>query len=382
MTALRAVAVIAEYVPFHNGHLWQLRQAQRLTQANVTVAIMSGNWTQRGEPAVFDKWTRTKMALANGVDLVIELPAVSAVQPAHLFAQRAVELVQALQCDDLSFGSEHPDWDFNQLAQLDVQATGQEFQDHHLNFPTAFRQALLREYGLALQEPNDTLGFWYAQAAGQFPHPVHLVPVKRQGSGHRDQHLGQTISSGTAIRRALLAGDLDYRTSVPDATKQAWAGLTPLDWEQFWPYLKYAITQQTPAELRQIYQMTEGLEYRLQRLAPSAPSFANFLAAVKTKRYTYPRLQRLCTYILLNFQDPAVRAYQPVLRVLGMTTRGQQYLHTVKKHLELPLITTASKTALNQGLALEARAGLVTELVNGRVQDRGRSVIRKPAIKE
>ncbi|USS89734.1 nucleotidyltransferase [Fructilactobacillus cliffordii] len=377
-----AVAIIAEYVPFHNGHLYQLQQAQQRTRAETTVAIMSGNWTQRGEPAIFDKWTRTKMALASGIDLVVELPAVATVQPAHLFAQNAVELVQALDCDYLAFGCEHADWDFNQFTQQQVQLSGAEFADRHLSFPEAFQQALQREEGIELTEPNDTLGFWYAQAiAGQADH-LQLVPIKRQVSGHQDHELHATISSGTAIRKALLAHNQNYLTSVPESTAQLMATTQSVTWEQYWPYLKYAINSHSLAELRNIYQMTEGLEHRIKRIAVVARSFTEFLELIKTKRYTYPRLQRLCTDILLNYQAADVANYQPVLRILGMSTAGQRYLHAIKKRLTLPLITTATRSFLENEIQLEVRAGLITEMVTGVVQDRRRSVIRTEAIKE
>ncbi|USS86737.1 nucleotidyltransferase [Fructilactobacillus cliffordii] len=377
-----AVAIIAEYVPFHNGHVFQLQQAQQRTQADVTVAIMSGNWTQRGEPAIFDKWTRTKMALASGIDLVVELPAVAAVQPAHLFAQNAIELVQALDCDYLAFGCEHAEWDFNQFTQQQVQPSGTEFADHHRSFPEAFQQALQRELEIELTEPNDTLGFWYAQAVAAHNASLQLVPIKRRVSGHQEQDLHATISSGTAIRKALLAQNRNYLTSVPAATAQLMATAQPVTWEQYWPYLKYAISSHSLAELRNAYQMTEGLEHRIKRAAVAAHSFTEFLELIKTKRYTYPRLQRLCTYILLNYQTTAVAAYQPVLRILGMSTAGQGYLHELKKQLPMPLITTVTKSFLENELQLENRAGLITEMVTGVVQDRRRSVIRTEAIKE
>ncbi|USS87587.1 nucleotidyltransferase [Fructilactobacillus hinvesii] len=377
-----AVAIIAEYVPFHNGHLLQLQQAKRQTQAEVVIAVMSGNWTQRGEPALFDKWIRTQMALLNGVDLVVELPAVAAVQPAHLFAQYALQLVSALRCDFLAFGCEHANWDFNRWAQHKLEITGTQFLNRNVPFPLAFQKELRQTEGIDLKAPNDTLGFWYAQAAAEVLNRPQLVPIQRQVSEHGEQHLHQSISSGTAIRKAVLAQRQEYRKSVPEPTYRFMQDQTPITWEQFWPQLKYAILTRSPVELRELYQMTEGLEYRLQRVAMKAHSFAELIELVKTKRYTYPRLQRLCTYVLLNYQKQDVASYQPVLRILGMSAAGQRYLHAVKKMVSLPLITTTTKTILANQLLLEERAGLVTELVTGHVQDRKRSVIRKAAIKE
>ncbi|POH10668.1 hypothetical protein BGL39_01675 [Fructilactobacillus sanfranciscensis] len=365
---LKAVGIIAEYDPFHNGHLFQLRQAQRLTNADVTVVVMSSNWTQRGEPAIFDKWTRTKMALENEVDLVIELPIQSAVQPASIFAYNAVELIVALKCKSLSFGSESPEFDFNKFKTFEVNTSSNEFKNYQESYPENFRKFILENYGFNLELPNDTLGFWYAQAVQKLNANLKLVPIARNESNHGDDKLLHQISSGKAIRKAIKNRNSRFINFIPESSVQI-EKLQPLFWDDYWPYLKYEINQTSLFDLRNVYQMSDGLEFLFKRAAIKAKNFNEFIELVKSKRYTYTRLQRLCVYVLFKITQQQIDDSSRNLRVLGMTKNGQNYLNQIKKELKLSLISKVDKTVFDRADYLECKAGLLTGTILNNQQD-------------
>lgn len=365
---LTAVGIITEYDPFHNGHLYQLRSAQQATHADVTVVVMSSNWTQRGEPAIFDKWTRAQMALENGVDLVIELPIQAAVQPASIFAYNAIKLVSALQCQFLSFGSEHPELDFNGFKKLKIKPESNHFKNYRASYPELFSKVMLEKYKINLTSPNDTLGFWYAQAVQKLNAKLDLVPIPRRESDHNDAKLLQSISSGKSIRKAIKNGDPDFINFIPKSSVKL-GNLHPLFWDDFWPYLKYEINQTDLTDLRKIYQMSDGLEYRLKKAALKAQNFAEFIELVKSKRYTYTRLQRLCVYVLFKLTKAQIDDSSNNLRILGMTKTGQAYLNQVKGKLALPLISKVDKKVFDQLDYLECKANLLTGTILHNQQD-------------
>ncbi|EKK20688.1 UPF0348 protein family [Fructilactobacillus florum 8D] len=375
MTALTAVGIVTEYDPFHNGHAWQVRQARLQTNADVTVAVMSSNWMQRGEPAIFDKWTRARWALQAGVDLVIELPVGSAVQPASIFAEQAIQRLAALHCQFLAFGCEHPDWNFTRFSTWKL-TTSSVQTTYNAPFAANFQKDLLQQHGLQLDEPNDTLGFWYAQAVGKLQQPLQLVPLPRLKSHHNDAAITGTIASGTAIRQSIYEGELQQASQAMPVTATALQSQPAISWNAFWPLLQYQLTQSSLAQLRRIYQMTEGLEQRLQQAALQAVSFQDFLNKAKTKRYTYARLQRLAVYTLLQVTDQILEHQPASIRILGMTAKGQAYLHQVHGQTNLPMITRVSKRALQHQLWLEWKAGLLTEQVTHLRQDLYRQPIR------
>ncbi|MFD1455600.1 nucleotidyltransferase [Levilactobacillus lanxiensis] len=377
--ALQAVGIIAEYNPFHNGHAYQIAQAKAQTGADVVVAAMSGNWVQRGEPALMDKWQRTQAALDGGVDLVVELPSATALQPAHLFAAGGVRLLAALQCHWLAFGTEHPDMDYARLmAHLPTDPT--TFKRFDQTYASLFQGYLREQTGITLNAANDILGFFYALANERQGQPLTLLPLARRGSQHNEPTIdaGAAYASATAIRSAALTGDWTaVEPVVPPTTLNLLKRAQLTSWADFWPALRYQLVSGDVADLRQCYQITEGVEYRLKRAALTSPDFAAFMHAVKTKRYTYTRLQRQSAYILLQAK-PAEMAVQPqYLRVLGYSAQGQRYLHQIKKQVTLPLVSRADRDWQQGPGALDDRLGAVRTLVTGIDQDYGRIPVKK-----
>lgn len=376
---LQAVGIIAEYNPFHNGHAYQIAQARAKTGADVVVAAMSGNWVQRGEPALMDKWQRAQAALAGGVDLVVELPAAAALQPAHLFARGGVALLAALKCRWLAFGTEHPDMDYQRLmAHLPTDpATFKRFDQ---TYASLFQGYLREQTGITLNAANDILGFFYALANQQQGQPLALLPLARRGSQHNDTTIGAQsgFASATAIRTAAVTGNWSAVSSVvPAETLTALQTAQLTSWPDFWPWLRYQLVSSDVADLRALYQITEGVEYRLKRAAQASATFADFMHAAKTKRYTYTRLQRQSAYILLQAKPSEMSPQPQYLRVLGYSRRGQQYLHQIKKQVALPLISRADRDWQKGPGEFDDRLGVLRTLVTGIDQDYGRIPVKK-----
>ena len=370
-TRMHAVGLVTEYNPFHNGHIYHIEQAKKITNADVVVAVMSGNFTQRGEPTILDKWQRTRAALANGVDLVVELPVFMAVQPSHRFAAGALQLLNDLQVTDVVFGAEHPSWDFSKLVTAAMHFNEKSFEQFNATYATQFNQQLNELTGHQLTDPNDILAFAYYKAIIDNQYPIALHPINRLGSQYHDQTVTGTIASASAIRRAVELHEAIDRVT-PAETATALAKLKKLPkWEQLYPLLRNFLIQTPVEELHQIYQMAEGLEYRYREAAECELTFQGFIHRVKTKRYIYSRLLRVCLYAVMEITNSQIAqaGAHPYLHVLGFTERGQGYLHQVKKKVEYPLLTKIGQDEHDGLVNLDYRAGKLYQMFTDVEQD-------------
>jgi predicted nucleotidyltransferase len=362
---MRAVGLIVEYNPFHNGHAYHLQASKEAANADVVIAVMSGNFLQRGEPALVSKWSRTRMALLNGVDLVFELPYNFATQKAETFANGAVSILDAIGCDSLCFGSESGDIS-SFLHTIDYLTKHQRTYDEHIkrfmntgvSYPKAlslaFQQLPDSENFLDLAMPNNILGFQYIKAIKQQKSSIRPITVPRKNANYHDEHFSSaTIASATSIRKAIFSkseGHFEIEQLVPEPTKQL---LTDYyqdygifhQWENYWSFLQFRLIHCSPTELRGIYEVEEGLENRLIAAALVSESFHEFMQKIKTKRYTWTRLQRLCVHILTNALKTEMAKNlerATYVRLLGMTTTGKEYLNKRKTHFSLPLVSKLS----------------------------------------
>jgi len=362
---MKAVGVIVEYNPFHNGHAFHLKASKEAAKADVVIAVMSGNFLQRGEPALVSKWYRTKMALLNGVDLVFELPYRFAVQKAETFANGAVSILNAACCESFCFGSESGDIsDFNQTIgfikeqQHLFEEKIHQFMDTGVSFPKAASLAFQQLSGSAkyldLAKPNNILGLEYIKAVNQQKSMIKPLTVPRKNANYHDAHFAsETIASATSIRKAIFSnedGKTEIDQYVPLPTKQLlkeyhYQFHVFHQWENYWSFLQFRLLHCLPDELREIYEVEEGLENRLLAAALEAGSFQEFMQKVKTKRYTWTRLQRLCVHILTNtkkIEMTNLSEKASYIRLLGMTSKGKEYLNKRKKDFSLPLVSKLS----------------------------------------
>ena len=356
---MQAVGMVVEFNPFHNGHAYYVQQAKKQTGADVAVAVMSGNFTQRGEPTIVDKWERTRAALANGVDLVVELPLYFACQPAHRFAAGALALLDQLQVPTVAFGAEHPQWDFKKFVRLAADFDQAALKQYNATYATQFNDQLAQQTGVSLKSPNDILAFAYNKAVLDHHYQMRLVPIQRVGSNYHDQVITGRIASASAIREAVDQ-HASFAEAVPGETGAALRQLSSVpDWEDLYPLLRNQLIQAPLESLRQTYQMAEGLEFRLKTAAQQSLGFDQFIHAIKTKRYTYAHLIRLCLYTTLQLteEELARHAAHPYIHILGFNQRGQEYLHQVKKQVAIPLFTKVSQQMRDRLYNVDYRAG-------------------------
>lgn len=214
--------IIAEYNPFHNGHLYQIKAVKEAMPDTPIVVAMSGNFLQRGEPACLDKWTRAKLALQNGADLVVEMPVSACVQPADRFAFNGVQILASLGVSDLFFGAEHAEYDFAKFARLVKEAHG-EFKTYNESYAATFQKAVTEKIGHPVDSPNDLLGLAYAKANLNLGEPLKLHPIQRKQAGYHDLILKKgTIASASAIRSHYAKGERATLTQyLPQESAQA-----------------------------------------------------------------------------------------------------------------------------------------------------------------
>ncbi|RNF40692.1 nucleotidyltransferase [Planococcus salinus] len=365
---MKATGIVVEYNPFHNGHLHHAREAKRKSGADVVIAVMSGQFLQRGEPAFVDKWARTEMALAGGIDLVIELPYVYATAQATDFAKGAMALLDAIGCESFCFGSEQGEIEpFLRSYQL-LKEHSVEYEEkirEAVQTGISYPQALNRAYASLrgkneefadLTQPNNILGFHYIEAAKKSGSTMKPLTIQRIGANYHDPVTqGVSIASATGIRKVLFeGGSVDGLSPYmpPSSLKALQQCRTFGSWQQFYPLLRYAILREQPENIRQFAEVTEGIENLLYEAAKKAPTFDDFIGLIKSKRYTRTRLQRMLTHIYTGFTWEQLRSYQApaYLRLLGMSGAGRNYLRLQKKNIGLPVISRAADLTDTMGM--------------------------------
>ncbi|MCP8616621.1 nucleotidyltransferase [Salirhabdus salicampi] len=360
---MNGCGVIVEYNPFHNGHLYHLQSSLKESKKDCLIAVMSGNFLQRGEPAIIDKWNRAEAALKSGVDIVVELPYVFAVQHADLFAKGAILTLEALQTDVVCFGSEQGVITPFIAAYEQYEAQKHHFQEqvqkgltYGLSFPESSRQAYetigLTNEAIDLTQPNNILGFSYVKAIYDYNTNIKPKTIKRTKSGYHDEVIEHDIASATSIRKELLSEQLItnvVRKTIPTETEEAlskYKDMTHLwhDWEAYFPFLQYKVHTASLQELADIHGMDEGLQYRLKKTVGQVTSFHNWMKKLKTRRYTWTRLQRIFVHLLTNTKKSEIQSIQidkqaPYIRVLGMNKKGREYINERKKSINIPIFT-------------------------------------------
>lgn len=391
---MNVVGIIAEYNPFHNGHLFHLQAAKENCDAQYAICVMSGHFLQRGEPALFDKWSRAAMAVSAGADVVFELPCAYACRSAGVFARGSVELLAASGIvTHLCFGSEHGAIKQLQEIALLLAAEPAVFQtllqdqlQQGKSFPAA-RFAALQEYyrltkpsgpqwdSAILTHPNNTLGIEYLIALEKLGNPMVPVTIKRYTANYHDKHIAGPIASASAIRHLLEVRGIsaDLNRVVPSPAAQIMQNCIlqeqgPVFLTAFTRMALAFLRRATLEELALILDVKEGLEYKLKEAANTAASLDDLLTALKSKRYTRTRLQRLLVYCLLNFQKHMAEALDEAgpqyLRVLAFSEQGQTLLKQMRKKAQLPIIhrpaihtdSTAHSFALTRMLLLDILA--------------------------
>ena len=348
---MSVAAVIAEYNPFHNGHALHIARTRELYGATHIVAIMSGDFVQRGDCACLSKHTRAHMALLGGADLVIELPLPWCMSGAERFTLGGVALACALGCVDmLSFGSESGSIDDIRACAdaVDSPAVAQLMREHLSDGITfaAARTAAVRElYGDRCAEiiasPNDTLGVDYCRALTRLGSTVRPVCVRREGAAHDSsiENPAGSVISASQVRALLSAGE-DISPYIPQdcmspLLRAVQDGFAPAELCRIDRAVLLALRRASAAELALLPEISEGLQHRIARCAGSAVGFADLCDAVKCKRYTHSRIRRAVLSDLLGLREDTASQLPPYIRILGMNRRGREILAAASPSLPL-----------------------------------------------
>lgn len=363
---VKACGLIVEYNPLHNGHIYHIQSAKKVSKADCVIAVMSGPFLQRGEPAIIDKFHRTKSALKNGVDIVLELPYPYAVQSSKKFAKGAVQTLHEIGVSSICFGSESGlITDFTTSYHLFKEKeslytkTLQEKLKLGVSFPRASMLAHekigLTTGQLDLSKPNNILGFSYIRSILDNNLPIEPLTIKRKNNDYHEQTITNPIASATSIRKQLVTNDKltedVMKTMPPGSIEQLIQYKQKVEtwhqWENYFPLIHYRVMTMSIQELGEIYGIDEGLEYRIKETSKNATSFKQWLDTIKTKRYTWTRLQRIFVHILTNTKKDDLKEFDnlqtiPYIRLLGFTNTGRQYLNENKKKMNIPIFTQFS----------------------------------------
>lgn len=393
---MKVVGIITEYNPFHNGHQYHIEEAKKITGADYCIAVMSGNFVQRGAPAMIDKYSRTEMALQNGADLVLELPVCYATGSAEYFAHGAVSILDKLGIVDyLCFGSESGDIRILEEASsflLNPPSSFVEKLQLHmkegLTYPAARAKALensipssentLNKNDLlkVLAEPNNILGIEYIKALQRFSSKIVPVTIHRKTAHYHEKELNITfkpdrqevaISSATAIRRVIQADtqtlstdnhvDIDnpilsIKSSVPDQVydllSRCYRRTFPITDEDFSIILKYKLLSEDKPSLIGYADISEDLADRMRNITDYHMSISDFIQEIKTKNMTLTRINRALFHMLLNIRTDVVaeyirKGYSFYARVLGTKKESSHLLRKIEKVGRIPIVTKVSK---------------------------------------
>lgn len=362
---MKTVGIVTEYNPFHKGHQYHIEASKQITGADYCIAVMSGNFVQRGDPAIINKWARAHSALKSGADIVIEIPVHFATSSAEFFSMASIALLNNTGIvDAVCFGSE-----IGEIDPLDAIASVlanepikykellSTYLNQGLNYPTARSKALIdfltnHPIEKVINSPNNILGIEYLKAIKRLDSNIIPYTIKRIGSGYHDEDINTPIASATAIRRVLRQTTNDeyiLKEMLPDASyRSITEGMnhfrhTPIFSNDFLPLLKFKLLTTSPKELKKTLDITEGLENRILSLIMEVASWDDLLDQLMTKRYTRTKINRALIHILLgidkkSFETFNRNGYAQYIRVLGFRKSAQHIMKKMKIHASVPII--------------------------------------------
>lgn len=363
-----ALGIIAEYNPFHNGHWYHLQKIKESYPNEEIILVLGGNFTERGEPSIIDKWKKSEIALKAGIDLVVELPFVFATQSADFFSYGAIKILEELKVDKLIFGSET-----NNIEELKIiaecQINNQEFDQLVKiysklgeNYPTALSKSVYDLTGKKIDAPNDLLGVSYIKTILKNNIQITPISIKRADNYHSKEI--QEISSATAIRKALK-NRIDIKISVPKFVFSYLQKLEKLHFqEEYFPLLKYKII--TEENLEKYQTVDEGMDKKLKKIIRECSNYEELLQKLKTKRHTYNKLSRMLLHILVGLKKEFAKTHQEIeyIRILGFNHKGRKYLNKIKKEVHIKIISKFEKNH-STILDLELKATEIYSLAKG-----------------
>lgn len=396
---MKITGIIAEYNPFHNGHVYHIEKTREITGAEGIVCVMSGNFVQRGLPSIIDKWTRAKMALLNGADLVIELPCIYSLSSAEFFSMGAISLLNSMGViDSISFGSENGDLkllydianalcyeseEYKKILKTNL-ADGNTYPKAVCNALSVFLNPVndgnITNLENILKNPNNILGIEYLKAIIRCKSNMTPFTIKRIGADYNSEKLEEEFSSATSIRNYINSSEtIDLlRNQLPFTVYQNILSLYSAHYDfanenKMVKFLKYKLLT-NPWSVKKIPDVSEGLDNRIIRAAEdNIEDYDAIIKNIKSKRYTYSRISRLLCQLFIGFDEFDTFNMRhmecPYGRILGFNQTGREILKAAKKNSSIPLITKIPREK-DEILRLDLQSTCAYSLLNRNIKPR------------
>lgn len=336
---MKIIGIIAEYNPFHNGHKYQIDKIREKYEDALIIICTSSSFTQRGDISILNKWEKTKCALNNGANIVLELPYIYSTQSSDTFAKYALKILNELKIDKLCFGSE--DNDIDKLYKVaDTQINNKQFDikvkehlDNGINYPTALNNALKELIQIEITKPNDLLGISYIKEILKNKYNIKPFTIKRTNDYH-DIENNSDIVSASNIRERLLNNE-DISSKVPQDVYEILKNKKIKN--KYFEYLKYKIISEQ--DLNKFLDVDEGLHTRIKDQIQKSNNLEELIQNIKTKRYTYNKISRMLNHILcsLTKEENNIQELE-YIRILGFDSKGKEYLSKIKKDIKTPIL--------------------------------------------
>lgn len=359
---MHAIGIVVEYNPLHNGHLYQIEKIKEMYPNSLIIVAMSGNFTQRGEISVLSKWDKAFLALEYGVDIVLEIPFVFCNQSADTFSYAAVKMLNEFKIDALVFGSESENLDkLMKVAQVQINNESfdllvKSYIDKGYNYPTSLSKAIFDLTKEKIIESNDLLAVSYIKEIIKYNYNILPLPIKRTNS-YLDVLSDEDIVSASNIRRRIQNNE-NISKYIP---RKVIDYVKKIDYEKLFLLLKYKII--SDKEMLNIFNLVdEGIENRIYEAAIKSNNIKELIDNIKTKRYTYNKINRILINLLVGFTKKDASKFKKLeyIRVLGMSENGRNYFKNIKSEVKIPVITKFIK---NDMLSLELKATMLYVLI-------------------
>lgn len=359
----KVVGIVAEYNPFHNGHLYQINKIREKYKDATIIVVCSSSFTQRGDTSILNKFDKAKVALNNGVNLVVELPYVYSTQSSDIFASAAIKILNYLKVDTICFGTERDSIDEikkcadTQLNNPEYDKIVKEQLDLGINYPTALNKALKKLIGIEITEPNDLLALSYLKEIIKNKYNIEIFSIKRTNDFH-DINSNEMIVSASNIRNKLI-NNIDIKDKVPSDVYEILKNIKFNN--KYFEFLKYKINSES--NLEKYLDVDEGLSSRIRNSIDKSNSLEELIQNIKTKRYTYNKISRMLNHILCSFTKDERDQVKTIeyIRILGFDEVGQRHLNSIKDDIDIKILNKFDTSY--KALEIEKRVSSIYSMI-------------------
>ena len=365
----KIIGIVAEYNPFHNGHLYQIKKIREKYKDATIVVVSSSSFTQRGEISLLNKFDKTKVALNNGIDLVIELPYVYSTQSSDIFASAAIKILNYLKINTLCFGTERDNIDDikicaqTQLNNPEYDILVKKYLNDGFNYPTALNKALKSLVNIEITEPNELLALSYIKEIISNKLNIDIFNIKRTNDYH-DIESNESIVSASNIRNKLI-NNIDIKDKVPSDVYDILKNIKFNN--KYFEFLKYKINSES--DLEKYLDVDEGLSTRIRNAINESNNLEELIQNIKTKRYTYNKISRMLNHILCSFTKDERDDVKNIeyIRILGFNDTGQRHLNNIKNDLSINILNKYDTSY--RALEIEKRVSLIYSMIINDIMD-------------